>query len=84
MGTVELKARIQTFLDKADNRISNIVHGVFENYYQDDQFAFHPDGSPMMSRKEYKRALDTAENQIREEDFMDVVIIPPSFRQVLL
>ena len=47
----------------------SIVNGVFENYYQDEQVAFHPDGSPM-SRKEYKMALDTAETQIKEGDFI--------------
>ena len=69
MGAVELKDRIQTFLDKADDRILNIVNGVFENYYQDEHVAFHPDGSPM-SRKEYKTALDIAEAQIKEGDFI--------------
>lgn len=56
-------------MDKADDRILSIVNGVFENYYQDEQVAFHPDGSPM-SRKEYKMALDTAETQIKEGDFI--------------
>lgn len=70
MGAVELKNRIQTFLDNAkDERILSIVNSVFENYYQNDQVAFHPDGSPM-TRKEYKMALDTAEAQIEKGDFI--------------
>ncbi len=70
MGAVELKNRIQTFLDNAkDERILSIVNSVFENYYQNDQVAFHPDGSPM-TRKEYKIALDTAETQIEKGDFI--------------
>ena len=69
MGAVELKNRIQTFLDHADERVLNIVNSVFENYYQDETVAFHPDGSPM-TRKEYKVALDTAETQIEKGDFI--------------
>ena len=71
MGAVELKDRIQTFLDKADDRVLSIVNSVFENYYQDEQVAFHPDGSPM-THKEYKMALDTAEEQITKGDFISV------------
>ena len=37
----------------------------------DDQVAFHPDGTPM-TRKEYKIALDTAEKQIKNGDFVSV------------
>lgn len=71
MSTVELKKRITHFLEHADERILNIVNSVFENYYQDEQVAFHPDGTPM-SRKEYKEALDIAENQVNEGDYISV------------
>lgn len=69
MGAVELRNRIQTFLDNADERVLSIVNGVFENYYKDQTVAFHPDGTPM-TRQEYKKALDTAEEQITNGDFI--------------
>jgi hypothetical protein len=69
MGAVELKNRIQIFLDNADERVLAIVNGVFENYYKDETVAFHPDGAPM-TRQEYKMALDTAEKQIENGDFI--------------
>lgn len=71
MGTVELKNRIQSFIDKADDRVLNIVNSVFENYFQDENVAYHPDGSPM-TRKEYKTALDLSEEQIKMGDFISV------------
>lgn len=71
MGTVELKKRITLYLENADERVLKIVNSVFENYYQQEQVAFNPDGTPM-SRKEYKEALDTAEKQIKEGDYISV------------
>lgn len=71
MGTVELKKRITLYLENADERVLKIVNSVFENYYQQEQVAFHPDGTPM-SRKEYKEALDTAEKQIKDGDYISV------------
>lgn len=71
MGTVELKKRITLYLENADERVLKIVNSVFENYYQQEQVAFHPDGTPM-SRKEYKEALETAEKQIKEGDYISV------------
>lgn len=58
MEAVELKNRIQSFLENADEKVLAIVNGVFENYYKDQTVAFHPDGTPM-TREEYKMALDT-------------------------
>lgn len=69
MRTVELKNKIETFLSRADDRVLSIVNSVFENYYQDEVVAFHPDGSPM-SRKDYKISLDTAESQIKKGDYI--------------
>ena len=37
----------------------------------DDQVAFHPDGTPM-TRQEYKIALETAEKQIKNGDFVSI------------
>uniref|UniRef100_UPI004049D30A hypothetical protein n=1 Tax=Gelidibacter sp. TaxID=2018083 RepID=UPI004049D30A len=71
MSTIELKQRITDYLENADERVLKIVNSVFENYYHQEQVAFHPDGSPM-SRKQYKEALDIAENQVNEGDFISV------------
>jgi hypothetical protein len=40
MSSVELKSRIHDFLENADERILNIVNGVFENYYQQQTVAY--------------------------------------------
>jgi hypothetical protein len=69
MGSVELKDRIQSFLDRADYKVLSIVNSVFENYYQDDPVAFHPDGSPM-TRRDYNEALNNAEEQIANGEFI--------------
>ena len=69
MGTAELKNKIQSFIEKADDKVLNIVNDVFENSYQDEPVAFHPDGSPM-TRKAYKEALDLSEEQIKKGDFI--------------
>lgn len=71
MDTSILKNRIHEFVEKADQRVLAIVNSVFENYYNDDIVAFHPDGTPM-TKKEYKEALTKAEKQIENGDFIDV------------
>lgn len=70
MDTTVLKNRIHSFVEKADERVLSIVNGVFENYYNQDIVAFHPNGTPM-TRQEYKDALMVAEKQILEGDFID-------------
>ena len=70
MDTTILKNRIHTFVEKADERVLSIVNGVFENYYNQENVAFHPNGKPM-TRQEYKDALLIAEKQILEGDFID-------------
>lgn len=70
MDTTVLKKRIHSFVEKADERVLSIVNGVFENYYNQDIVAFHPNGEPM-TRQEYKDALMVAEKQILDGDFMD-------------
>jgi|GEM_PF-735566 len=37
MQTLELKSRIQSYLEKADDRILRIINSVFENYYGQDE-----------------------------------------------
>lgn len=70
MDTTVLKNRIHSFVEKTDERVLSIVNGVFENYYNQDIVAFHPNGTPM-TRQEYKDALMVAEKQILEGDFID-------------
>ena len=71
MGTQALKNRIESYLEQADEHILNIVNSVFENYYQDEHVAFHPDGKPM-TRNEYNEALKIAEEQIENQDYISV------------
>ena len=71
MSSVELKNKIQYFLETADDKILKIVNGVFENYYQDEIVAFYPDGKPM-TKKEYESAIDVANKQVKEGDFTSV------------
>lgn len=72
MAVLELKSAIHAYIDQADERILKMVKGIFENYYEEDNnqiVAFHPNGSPM-TKKEYKSALDKAEEQILNGDFI--------------
>lgn len=71
MGTSELKNKIQGYLDKADEQVPHMVNEVFENYYNKKTVAFRPDGTPM-SKEEYKAALDLAEAQIIDGDYIPV------------
>lgn len=78
METIVLKNRIQEFLERADERVLNIVNGVFESYYKDEIIAYHPDGKPM-TREEYKSGLEEAEEQIQKGDYISA----EEFRQEL-
>lgn len=69
MERVELRNRIQKFIDNADDRVLSILNNAIERYYANEAVAFNPDGSPM-SRKEYKEALDLSEEQIQKGDFI--------------
>ena len=71
MQSLELKKQIHAYVDEADTRLLRIVKGFFENYYDENEevVAFHPDGSPM-TKREYKIALDVAEAQIQDGDFI--------------
>lgn len=71
MNNKELKNKIQSYLDKADEQVLNMVNEVFENYYRKQTVAFHPDGTPM-SKEEYKADLDLAEAQIKDGDYIPV------------
>ncbi len=71
MGPVELKKSINTFMEKADDRVLRIVNGVFEHYYQNETVAFHPDGTPM-NREAYISALNSSENQIDNNEIVSI------------
>jgi hypothetical protein len=69
MEILELKNKIQHFLETADEKVLKIVHGVFENYYQNEVVAFYPDGKPM-TKKEYSKSINLANKQVKEGDYI--------------
>jgi rRNA pseudouridine-1189 N-methylase Emg1 (Nep1/Mra1 family) len=71
MNTTVLKNKIHSLVENADEKVLTIVNSVFENYYNQNSVAFHPDGK-LMTKQEYKEALQIAEQQILKGDFMDV------------
>lgn len=73
MGAVELRNKIIQLLN-TDN--VGYLKDIFEfaekkkqSSSENDVVAFHPDGTPM-TRREYKMALDAAEKQIENGDFI--------------
>lgn len=69
MEGVKLRETVLGYIDNADERLLRVLKAVAESYNENDTVAFHPDGKPM-SRKEYKKALDEAENQVSEGDYI--------------
>jgi len=68
MEAKELRNTVLEYINTADERLLNIVKAVVESYREDDAVAFYPDGTPM-TQKQYKEALDKAENQVAEGDY---------------
>lgn len=69
MDAVKLRETVLDYIANADERLLKVVKAVVESYNEDDTVAFYPDGKPM-SRKEYKNALNIAENQVAEGDYI--------------
>ena len=69
MEAVKLRETVLDYIANADERLLKMVKAVVESYNEDDTVAFHVNGKPM-SRKEYKHALNTAENQVAEDDYI--------------
>ena len=69
MEAMNLRDTVLDYIANADEHLLKVVKAVVENYNESDIVAFHPDGRPM-SRKEYKNALDNAENQVSEGNYI--------------
>jgi len=72
MASSDLKEQVLAYVDQADDHLLQIIKKLSEIYFRDEAIvAFHPNGVPM-TKKEYKKALDIAEAQILEGDFISV------------
>ncbi|GAA3600733.1 hypothetical protein Q4Q39_12335 [Flavivirga amylovorans] len=69
MGALELREKWKKSIKTVDDRFLQMVDALYEGYFKNETVAYHPDGTPM-SRQEYKMALDTAESQITEGDYI--------------
>ncbi len=71
MGARELREKWEKSIKTVDDRFLQMVDALYEGYFKNEIVAFYPDGSPM-SREDYKKALDIAESQIEDGDFISV------------
>lgn len=72
MASSDLKKQVLAYVEQADDHLLQIIKKLSEIYYRDETIvAFHPNGLPM-TKEEYKKALDLAEAQILEGDFISV------------
>jgi len=71
MSSVELRKKWVQSITTVDERFLRMVDALYEGYFKNESIAFHPDGSPM-SRKEYRTALDVAEEQLIKGDYISV------------
>lgn len=69
MKALELREKWEKSIKTVDDRFLQMIDALYEGYFKNETVAYHPDGTPM-SRQEYKRALDTAESQITENDYL--------------
>jgi len=69
MEAVKLREIVLEYIANADEKLLKVIKKVVESYEENDNVAFHPDGRPM-SRKEHKKALDRAESQVAEGDYI--------------
>ena len=71
METIELKNKIQTYLDKADERLLRIVNSVFESYYQeenDEILGYDAQGNPI-TKSQFIERINQAEKDIEAGNF---------------
>ncbi len=68
MESVELKAKLVEYINKADNRLLRIVTAVFESYNDDETVATTVKGEPV-SRKQYILNNEEALATFKEGDF---------------
>lgn len=69
MGALELREKWKQSIKTVDERFLQMVDALYEGYFKNETVAYYPDGTPM-SRQEYKMALDIAESQITEGDYI--------------
>lgn len=69
MEAVELREKWKKSIKTVDDRFLQMIDALYEGYFKNETVAYHPDGTPM-SRQEYKMALDLAESQIVEGDYI--------------
>lgn len=69
MGALELREKWKQSIKTVDERFLQMVDALYEGYFKNETVAYHTDGTPM-SRQEYKMALDIAESQIVEGDYI--------------
>ncbi|MBC9795863.1 hypothetical protein [Sinomicrobium weinanense] len=69
MGALELREKWKRSIKTVDIRFLQMVDALYEGYFKNEVVAYHPDGSPM-TRQEYKMALDIAESQIDQGDYI--------------
>ncbi len=69
MEATKLRETVINYMADADERLLKVIKAVVESYNENENVAFYPDGSPM-SRREYKEALERAENQVAEGDYI--------------
>lgn len=69
MGALELREKWKKSIKTVDDRFLQMIDALYEGYFKNETVAYHPDGTPM-SRQEYKMALDVAESQIAEGDYL--------------
>jgi hypothetical protein len=69
VGALELREKWKKSIKTVDDRFLQMIDALYEGYFKNETVAYHPDGTPM-SRQEYKMALDVAESQIVEGDYM--------------
>jgi len=71
MGALELRKKLRQCIETVDERFLQMVDALYEGYFKTKIVAYYPDGSPM-SRYDYKNALDNAEHQIKNSDYISV------------
>lgn len=69
MEKLNLRDTVLYYISNADEELLKIIKSVMESYSENDTVAFHPDGRPM-TRNFYKSALNKAESQVNEGDYV--------------
>lgn len=72
MASSALKKQVLAYVDQADDHLLQIIKKLSEKYLDEESIvAFHPNGLPM-TKNEYKKALEKAEEEILSGNFIPV------------